>query len=64
MSDRRLALAADLDALLATRRDGHGMPRAFYHDDALYAAEMRSDLAAAAGSSPGSRSRSRIPATT
>ena len=23
-----------------TRRDGHGMPRAFYHDDALYAAEM------------------------
>jgi Rieske 2Fe-2S family protein len=31
---------ADLQALLATRRDGHGMPRAFYHDEALYAAEM------------------------
>ena len=24
-----------------TRREGHGMPRAFYHDDALYAAEIR-----------------------
>ena len=30
-----------IETLLATRRDGHGMPRAFYHDDALYAAEMR-----------------------
>ena len=29
-----------LDALLATRRDGHGMPRGFYQTDALYATEM------------------------
>jgi glycine betaine catabolism A len=27
-------------ALLATRRDGHGMPRAFYNTDALYAEEV------------------------
>ncbi|MEP7276913.1 MAG: aromatic ring-hydroxylating dioxygenase subunit alpha, partial [Betaproteobacteria bacterium] len=33
-------LPHDLDALLATRRDGHGMPRAFYHTDALYAREL------------------------
>ena len=30
----------NLDALLATRRDGHGMPRGFYHAEALYAAEL------------------------
>jgi Rieske 2Fe-2S family protein len=41
MSDPTVTPAAELEALLATRRDGHGMPRAFYHDDALYAAEMR-----------------------
>jgi glycine betaine monooxygenase A len=36
------ALTDDLDALLGTRRDGHGMPRAFYHTDALYARELES----------------------
>ncbi|HVE50383.1 MAG TPA: aromatic ring-hydroxylating dioxygenase subunit alpha [Casimicrobiaceae bacterium] len=30
----------ELDTLLATRRDGYGMPRAFYHTDALYAREL------------------------
>lgn len=30
----------ELDALLATRQEGHGMPRAFYHTDALYAREL------------------------
>ena len=34
------ALTPDLEALLATRQDGHGMPRAFYHTDALYAYEL------------------------
>ncbi len=34
------ALTPELDALLATRRDGHGMPRTFYHSDALYAREL------------------------
>jgi glycine betaine catabolism A len=33
-------LRDDLAALLATRRDGHGMPRDFYHTDALYAEEV------------------------
>ena len=33
-------LSSDLSALLATRRDGHGMPRAFYNTDALYAEEV------------------------
>ena len=37
----RAPLAPDLEALLATRRDGHGMPRAFYQDAAVYAEEMR-----------------------
>jgi len=32
---------AELETLLATRRDGHGMPRAFYHNEALYSAEVR-----------------------
>jgi glycine betaine catabolism A len=34
------ALSAELAALLATRRDGYGMPRDFYHNDALYPAEV------------------------
>jgi len=34
------AQTPDLDALLGTRRAGHGMPRAFYHDDALYQREL------------------------
>ena len=33
-------LHPELSALLATRRDGHGMPRAFYNTDALYAEEI------------------------
>jgi len=39
MSDS--ALAPELEALLATRRDGYGMPRALYQDAALHDAEMR-----------------------
>ena len=34
------ALESRSRALLDSRRDGHGMPRAFYLDEALYAAEM------------------------
>ena len=30
----------DLEALVATRREGHGLPRAFYQDEALYAFEL------------------------
>ena len=30
----------ELTTLLATRREGHGMPRAFYHTEALYAEEL------------------------
>ena len=41
MSNFAATRSAELDALLATRQDGHGLPRAFYHDAALYAAEMR-----------------------
>jgi len=33
-------LTFELDALLSTRRDGHGMPRAFYHTDAIYHREL------------------------
>ncbi len=33
-------LTPELESLLATRREGHGMPRAFYHTDALYAREL------------------------
>jgi Rieske 2Fe-2S family protein len=33
-------LNSDLTALLATRRQGHGMPREFYNTDALYAEEV------------------------
>ena len=36
-----LALSPELETLLATRKEGHGLPRGFYHDPALYAAEMR-----------------------
>ena len=32
--------AGDLAALLDTRQPGHGLPRAFYHTDALYQAEL------------------------
>jgi Rieske 2Fe-2S family protein len=41
MADMSVALGAEQEALLATRRDGYGMPRGFYRDPALYAAEMR-----------------------
>ncbi len=41
MADRSAPLSSELEAILATRRDQHGMPRAFYHTDALYAAELR-----------------------
>ena len=41
MPDPTFTPGEELGALLATRREGHGMPRAFYHDTALYAAEMR-----------------------
>jgi Rieske 2Fe-2S family protein len=41
MTDHRTPLAPELDALLATRRDGHGMPRDFYQTEALYAAEVQ-----------------------
>jgi Rieske 2Fe-2S family protein len=41
MTDLTVQTDTALDVLLATRREGHGLPRAFYHDDALYAAEMR-----------------------
>ena len=34
------ALTPELSTLLATRRDGYGMPRAFYNTDALYAEEV------------------------
>jgi Rieske 2Fe-2S family protein len=36
-----MALSQDeLDALLATRREGHGMPRALYHTEGLYEREL------------------------
>jgi Rieske 2Fe-2S family protein len=35
-------LTPDLASILASRRDGHGMPRAFYQDEALYARELHS----------------------
>jgi Rieske 2Fe-2S family protein len=35
------ARATDVAALLGSRREGHGLPRAFYRTDALYAAELR-----------------------
>jgi Rieske 2Fe-2S family protein len=42
MADPRPPLAADLVALLGSRREGHGMPRAFYQSAALYAEELAS----------------------
>jgi glycine betaine catabolism A len=33
-------VGAELAAILASRRDGHGLPRAFYQDEALYAREL------------------------
>ena len=41
MPDPTVQTDPALDALLATRVEALGLPRAFYHDDALYAAEMR-----------------------
>ena len=41
MTDHRAALAPELQALLDERRPGHGMPRALYQTDALYAEELR-----------------------
>ena len=41
MSDSRSPLDPDLAALLGSRQDGHGMPRAFYPTEALYAAELQ-----------------------
>ena len=41
MPDHRTPLAPELEALLAQRRDGHGMPRALYQTEALYEEEMR-----------------------
>ena len=40
MTDHNKPLAPELNALLATRRAGHGMPRDFYRTDTLYAAEL------------------------
>ncbi|MET0919509.1 MAG: aromatic ring-hydroxylating dioxygenase subunit alpha [Burkholderiales bacterium] len=34
------ALPSEFDALLATRREGHGMPRAFYQTEALFEQEL------------------------
>jgi Rieske 2Fe-2S family protein len=36
-----MPLAPELESLLATRREGHGMPRDFYRTEALYAAELQ-----------------------
>ena len=41
MANSTLTLTPELEALLATRRDGYGMPRGFYHTDELYEAEVR-----------------------
>lgn len=41
MNDATPRSTTDLDALLATREPGHGMPRAFYQTDALYAREVQ-----------------------
>jgi Rieske 2Fe-2S family protein len=42
MTDARAPLPSDLAALLDSRRDGYGMPRAFYGTAALYEAELQS----------------------
>ena len=41
MTDTNSTLTPDLAAILDSRRDGHGMPPAFYVTEALYAAEMQ-----------------------
>ena len=41
MPNSAVTPTTELDALLTTRHEGHGMPRAFYHDAALYDAEIR-----------------------
>lgn len=41
MTVQRRPLEPELEQLLSTRRDGHGMPRDFYQTEALYAAELR-----------------------
>jgi glycine cleavage system aminomethyltransferase T/phenylpropionate dioxygenase-like ring-hydroxylating dioxygenase large terminal subunit len=41
MANSSTVLTPELEALLATRREGYGMPRPFYHTDALYEAEVR-----------------------
>jgi Rieske 2Fe-2S family protein len=33
-------IGPELAVLIASRRDGHGLPRGFYHDEALYAREL------------------------
>src|SRR5262252_8887870 len=41
MANPTSALTLELEALLATRREGYGMPGLFYQTDALYEAEVR-----------------------
>lgn len=41
MTAQHAPLAPELQALLAKRRDGHGMPRELYQAEALYAEELR-----------------------
>ena len=41
MPNSAVTPTTELDALLTTRRDGHGLSRAFYHDAPLYDAEIR-----------------------
>ena len=41
MPNSAVTPTTELDALLTTRHEGHGLPRAFYHDAALYDAEIR-----------------------
>jgi hypothetical protein len=41
MSDSTLQPNPDLDEILDSRKPGHGLPRAFYQNDALYAHELQ-----------------------
>jgi len=41
LSDRDPPPGPELAALLDSRREGHGLPRAFYHGDKLHAAELQ-----------------------
>jgi len=41
MPNSAVTPTTELDALLTTRHEGHGLPRAFYHDAPLYDAEIR-----------------------